>query len=446
MFREYACARWSSLLRTRPAVPAMGGTLSDWRAFGAPRYRAFRLLAVAQGFIGALSGPAIVIPLLLELGAHPALATGLAVLPVLGTMTQRLVPSMLDRTDGNLRGLVVLAATVGEPRGLFLALVVALTAAGVLPNGVAIALIAVLVGILGSLGAVGYGMLQSWYQIVLPDAERRLVAPRLGGITLGIGSILLLPIALTIDGFVARVGLWAYALPFAIAGSAGIGAAISLRRLPSPGRVRVPRRGASVVLDDHRLRSLARVLTMASLAAGLCPFLAVYAISVLGTGPGFAILLSAVSSATLVASSLIVSSQLVRGSSSRLLRGSMLLRGTALTLALAAVPGFVFAPLVLVVVAILLAAGDTAGQLSANERLFRLATGPSVIAFQSHFVLRNTLFYAGGLLAGSAVMLVGGYLGFALLFGASGAVRFGAAQQTELSATGRRAEQVAASA
>jgi hypothetical protein len=412
----------------------MGGTMTDWRAFGARRYRAFRLLAVAQGFIGALSGPAIVIPLLLELGAHPALATSLAVLPVLGTMSQRLVPGMLDRTDGNLRGLVVLAATMGEPRGLFLALIVALTAAGVLPNSVAIALIAVVVGVQGSLGAVGYGMLQSWYQIILPDAERRLVAPRLGGITLGIGSILLLPIALTSDGFVASIGLWAYTVPFLIAGSAGIGAAISLRRLPSPGRVRVPRRGgASAVLDDGRLRSLARVLTMASLTAGLCPFLAVYGISVLGTGPGFAILLSAVSSATLVASSLVVSSQLVRGSSSRLLRSSMLLRGTALTLALAAVPGFALAPLVLVAVAMLLAAGDTAGQLSANERLFRLATGPSVIAFQSHFVLRNTLFYAGGLLVGSAVMLIGGYAGFALLFGASGAVRFGAAQQTEIS-------------
>jgi hypothetical protein len=188
-----------------------------------------------------------------------------------------------------------------------------------------------------------------------------------------------------------------------------------------------------VVFDDTRLRRLARVLTLASLAAGLCPFLSVYAISVLGTGPGFAIAISAVSSATLVIASLAVSSHLVRGSSSRLLRGSMLLRGGGLLLALAAVPGFAAAPLVLLAVAVLLAAGDTAGQLAANERLFRLATGPSVIAFQSHFVLRNTLAYAGGLLAGSAVMLLGGYAAFAILFAASGTVRFGAAQQTELS-------------
>jgi hypothetical protein len=95
----------------------------------------------------------------------------------------------------------------------------------------------------------------------------------------------------------------------------------------------------------------------------------------------------------------------------------------------------------------MLAAGDTGGQLSANERLFRLATGPSVIAFQSHFVLRNTLAYTGGLLAGSAVMLLGGYLSFAILFGAAGAVRFTAARTAQLSTAPRAARaEVAATA
>jgi hypothetical protein len=426
-------------LRTPPftpsitARPALRYAVADWRAFGARRYRPFHLLAVAQGCIGALSGPAILIPLLLGLGAHPALATGLAVLPVVGTMVQRFVPDALERTDGNLRGLVIAAETIGEPRGLLLAAIVALVAIGLLPAGVAIALIAVLMGVLGSLAAVGAGLIQSWYQIVLAEEERRLIGPRLGGITLGIGSLLLLPMSLVFDRMSAAIGLWAYVIPLALGGSAGVAAAVSLRRLPSPGRVRVHRAGRMVVFDDTRLRRLARVLTLASLAAGLCPFLSVYAISVLGTGPGFAIAISAVSSATLVIASLAVSSHLVRGSSSRLLRGSMLLRGGGLLLALAAVPGFAAAPLVLLAVAVLLAAGDTAGQLAANERLFRLATGPSVIAFQSHFVLRNTLAYAGGLLAGSAVMLLGGYAAFAILFAASGTVRFGAAQQTELS-------------
>jgi hypothetical protein len=417
----------------------------DWRSFSARRYRPFRLLAVAQGFIGALSGPAIVIPLLLALGAHPALATALAVLPVLGSMVQRFVPGLLDRTDGNLRGIVILGATIGEPRGLLLAAIVGLTALGLLPSWAAITLIAVVVGVLGSLGAVSYGMLQSWYQIILPDSERRVIAPRLGGIALGIGSLLLLPIAFTIDGLVSSIGLWAYAIPMAIAGIAGVAAPLALRRIPSPGRIRVPRRTTWTGPDEGRLRNLAHVLTLASLAGGLSPFLAVYAIVVLHTGPGFAIAISATSSATLVGASLFVSSHLVRGSSSRLLRGSMLLRGSALLLGLAAHPANPLAPLVLLGVAVMLAAGDTAGQLSANERLFRLATGPSVIAFQSHFVLRNTLAYTGGLLAGSAIMLLGGYLSFAILFGAAGAVRFTAAHTARLSTASRsaRAEVVA---
>jgi len=143
-----------------------------------------------------------------------------------------------------------------------------------------------------------------------------------------------------------------------------------------------------------------------------------------------------VSSAALVVSSLLVSSHLVRGSSSRLLRASQVLRGLALLLGLAAHPANPVAGLVLLVVAVLLAAGDTAGQLSANERLFRLATGPSVIAFQSRFVLHNVATYAIGLLAGSGVMLIGGFPAFAILFGAAGIVRFGAARATEVSAPG----------
>lgn len=410
--------------------------MADWRTFSSTPYRPFRLLAVAQGFIGALSGPAILIPLLLALGAHPALATVLAVLPVLGTTVQRLIPRLLDRTDGNLRGLVVLFATIGEPRGLLLGGVVALAASGVVSHGVAIGLIALLMGGLGSLGAIGYGVLQSWYQIVLPDAERRLVAPRLAGITLGIGSVVLLPLALSIDAVVDRIGLWAYCIPLVAGGTAGLVAAFAVRRLPTPGRVRVPRGAASDPPPDVRLRGLARVLILASLAGGLSPFLSVYAIAVLGTGPGFAIAISAVSSAALVASSLLVSSQLARGSSSRLLRASQLLRGGALLLGLAAHPANPYAWAVLLMVAVLLAAGDTAGQLSANERLFRLATGPSVIAFQSRFVLHNVAAYSVGLVAGSGVMLIGGYPAFAILFGAAGVVRFGAARATEVSRPG----------
>ena len=411
-------------------IPRLDSTVSDWRSFAARRYRPFRLLAVAQGVIGALTGPAITIPLLLALGAHPAIATAVAVLPAVGTMSQRWLPAMLDRTDGNLRGLVIAFATIGEPRGLLLAAVVASAALGWIAGWAAIALIGVIIGPLGALGAMSASLQQSWYQIILPDDERRLVAPRLGGITLGIGSVILLPIAFAIDGMVDAIGLWAYAVPLLGGGLAGIAPLLILRRLPAPGRIRVPRRTVWTGDEQARLRRHGNVMTLALLSAGLSPFLSVYAITVLGTGAGFAIALSAVSSATLVLASLYVSSHLRGGSSTLLLRRSFLLRGFALLLGLAAHPVNPLAPLVLVAVAILMAIGDTAGQLSANERLFRLATGPGVLAFQSHFVVRNVGAYCGGITASSMVMLLGGYPAFAVLFVAAGIGRFTAARVT----------------
>ena len=418
------------ILTRRLSPRRLDTTVADWRAFAAPSYRRFRILAVAQGLIGALTGPAITIPLLLALGAPPALATALAVLPAAGTMAQRWLPAWLDRTDGNLRGLVVLFATIGEPRGLLLAAVVGVAAIGWLPAWAAIALVGLVSGILGALGAIAYSLQQSWYGIVLGDDERRLVAPRLGGIALGIGSVVLLPIALTIDALLVEIGLWAYAIPLAISGIAGLVPLVILRRLPSPGRIRVPRGVAWHGASHDRLRRHGNVMTLALLAAGLSPFLSVYAITILGTGAGFAIGVSAVSSATLVLASLVVSSHLRGGSSTRLLRASFLLRGTALLVGLAAHPANPAAPLVIILVAIVLAAGDTAGQLAANERLMRLATGPDVLAFQSRFVVRNVGAYAGGIAASSIVMLAGGYLAFAALFVGAGAVRLAAARAT----------------
>ena len=405
--------------------------MADWRAFASRQYRAFRLIAVAQGFIGALTGPAITIPLLLALGAHPALATALAVLPAAGTMSQRWLPAWLDRTDGNLRGIVVTLATIGEPRGLLLAGVVALAAVGWLPAGATIVLIGVIGGVLGALGSIAYSLQQSWYQIILPDDQRRLVAPRLGGITLGIGSVVLLPIAFLIDGLVASIGYWAYVGPLLISGVAGLVPLVILRRLPAPGRIRVPRSMPWTDEARSRLRRHGNVMSLALLSAGLSPFLSVYAISVLGTGAGFAIALSAISSGTLVLASLYVSSHLRGGSSSRLLRNSFVLRSAALFLGLAAHPVNPLAPAVLVVVTVMLAMGDTAGQLSANERLMRLATGPDVLAFQSHFVVRNVGAYTGGIAASSFVMLLGGYVAFAILFVSAGLVRVAAARATE---------------
>jgi hypothetical protein len=416
-------------MRARPNPAA---AVDDWRTFGTRRYRAFRALAVAQGLIGSLTGPAIVIPLLLALGAHPALATALAVLPVVGTMSQRVIPPLLDRTDGNLRGIVLLFAVIGEPRGLLMAIVVAAAAGGWLGGSLALWLIALIVGTLGSLGAIAYALLQSWYQIVLAEDERRLVTPRLGGISLGIGAVVLFPLALVMDGLVEAFGVLAYVAPLAVAGVAGVIATTAMRRLPAPGRVRVARRAGWVERSSPRLRRHGDVMGLASVAAGLNPFLTVYAMTVLGTGPGFAIAISAASSATLVAASFVFSTYLRGGSSSRLLRRSFLLRSAALFAGLAAHPANPSAPAVVLGVAVLLAIGDAAGQLAANERLLRLATGPDVIAFQSHYIVRNVAGYTGGVLTGSAVLLFGGYPAFAVLFVAAGLTRIVAARRTEV--------------
>jgi hypothetical protein len=79
-----------------------------------------------------------------------------------------------------------------------------------------------------------------------------------------------------------------------------------------------------------------------------------------------------------------------------------------------------------------MAAGDTAGQLSANERLMRLATGPGVLAFQSQYVVRTVGAYTSGVTISSLVMLLGGYPAFAILFVAAGTGRFVAARVTEV--------------
>jgi hypothetical protein len=69
------------------------------------------------------------------------------VLPLAGGIAQLAVPRLLDRTDGNLRGLTILIAAIGEPRGLYFAALAALFAAGLVSGPVALVALAVLVAI-----------------------------------------------------------------------------------------------------------------------------------------------------------------------------------------------------------------------------------------------------------------------------------------------------------
>ena len=93
-------------------------TMEDWRRFSAPRFRTYHALALTQGVVGVLVSFDVVIPFALAIGCPPFIAVLLGVLPLAGGMGQLIVPRLLDRTNGNLRGLTLFFATISEPRGL----------------------------------------------------------------------------------------------------------------------------------------------------------------------------------------------------------------------------------------------------------------------------------------------------------------------------------------
>ena len=105
--------------------------VDDWRSFGERRFRLYHYLALSQGVVGVLAGFDVLIPFALALGCPPPVAVLLGVLPLFGGMAQMLVPRLLDRTDGNLRGLTILLAAIAEPRGFWFVALAVLVATGV---------------------------------------------------------------------------------------------------------------------------------------------------------------------------------------------------------------------------------------------------------------------------------------------------------------------------
>ncbi len=163
-------------------------TVEEWRSFGDRRYRPFQGIGVGSAAVFALAGDGLTIPLLLALGAPAALATVIGVLPFTFSAAQLLVPSLLLRTDGNLRGVTMAILAVGETRGFVLAGIVLLHVLGLFPAGVAIAGVAAVMSLGGAASAIGGANLLAWYGAILPEPERRFVAPRVMGITQGLGA------------------------------------------------------------------------------------------------------------------------------------------------------------------------------------------------------------------------------------------------------------------
>lgn len=411
-------------------------TAAGWRAFGAPRYAPFRGIGVSAALAGALAGDAITTPLLLVLGTHPAIVMVIGVLPFTLSAAQLLVPELLRRAGGNLRGVTLAILAVGETRGFLLAAVALLTWAERIPVGLAIALIGLVMCLGGAASAIGGTNLLAWYGAILPDQERRFVAPRVMGVTLGLGAFLLLPVALLVQAGYGALGARVYALVFMVAGIAGIAELVFLRRLPRPGRVRIAARGTSVPLPPD-VRRFIRIVALSQFGAGFGPSFSILSMRVLGLGAGFAIMLSALGSAASLIGSTVVGGHLARGSASRTLRVSMVMRGGAMIVGLLAFPANPLAWLVMCAVSVLASAGWAAGTLSASERLLRLAGGRDLIAAQGRFVGET----AAGLTLGQSVnaLLLAtiplGFPVFALLFGISGLTRFITAARVEVSDT-----------
>jgi hypothetical protein len=427
--------RRPTLPRPRPPQGARL-TVDEWRAFGDRRYRPYQGIGVGAAAVFALAGDGLTIPLLLALGAPAALATVIGVLPFTFSAAQLLVPSLLLRTDGNLRGVTLAILAVGETRGFVLAVIVLLHVVGIVPAGLAIAGVGAVMSLGGAASAIGGANLQAWYGAVLPEAERRFVAPRVMGITQGLGAVLLLPAALGVQAGLDAIGLAVYAAVFVVAGLAGLVELAAVLRLRRPGRVRVARRGERPPLTPAT-RSFIRVVTIAAAGAGFGPYLSIYAISILGQPASYAILLSAVSAAASLVAATVVGGLLGRGSASRTLRLSFVLRGGGILLALAAYPGNPLAGLILLVVAAVVAAGAASHTLAANERLLRLTGGVNLIAAQSRFVAGTAGGVTVGQLSSAAILAVlpVAFPTFAILMIGSGLVRLVLATRVEVSAS-----------
>ncbi len=421
----------------RPSLaPGVRASANEWRAFGDGRYRTYHWIGISGAVVFALAGDGLTIPLLLALRTPPALATVIGVLPYALSAAQLLVPGLLRRTDGNLRGVTLAILAVGETRGLVLAAVVVAEHLHLLPAGMAIALVAAVMTLAGAASSIGGANLLAWYGAILPEPERRFVAPRVMSIVQGLGATLLLPVALLVQAGLPTVGIGVYAIVFATAGILGIVELAGVRRLRHPGRVRVAARGEAAPLNRETRRFI-RDVGIAAMGAGFGPYLSIYSIAVLGLPASFAILLSAIASAASLASATLVGGWLGHGSSSRMLRVSFVLRGGSMILGLLAMPANPLAWLVLCVVAAMASAGASAGVLASNERLLRLTGGANLIGAQARFVASTAAGLTAGQLSsgGLLAILPIGYPAFAILFVASGLTRLVLATKVDVSAS-----------
>ncbi len=408
-----------------------------WRAFASAHYRPFQAIAIGQAFTASYASDALFVPLLLWLGAPPALVIVVGSAPVGGAALQAFAPQILRRLKGNLRGLT-LGLAVAEIRGFLLAAIVAGVAAGAVDRLLGIALISVTVVIGQTAGVLSGSNITLWTAVVLPDAERRLVGPRMGALTMALSTALLLPAGFVLDAGTQAIGLWAYFGFYMVGGVASALTPLAVARLPRPGRVLVARETAAGTELPPEFRRFTDVSVIAYFGAGLVPSLSLYALSVLGMSAGFAVALSGVAAAGALAGSLAAGSFLFGGSSSRVLRASFLFRAVAAACCAAAIPANPFAPAFLLVGAALFNGAGNAGALATNERLYRLAPAQARVHCQSRFVGATAAAAgAGAVVCATALALAppAAWAVYTVLYAGSAITRTIATFRTEVSAS-----------
>ena len=410
-----------------------------WRAFASVHYRPFQAIAVGQAFTASYASDALFVPLLLRLGAPPALVVVVGAAPVGGAALQAFAPQILRRLKGDLRGLT-LGRALAEVRGFVLAAIVAGIAAGAVGALEGIVLISVTVAIGQTAGVLSGSNISLWTAVVLPDAERRLVGPRMGALTMALSTALLLPAGLVLDAGTRAIGMWAYVAFFLVGGMASTLTPLAVARLPHPGRVLVAHQTAGGTEMPPAFRRFTDVSSIAYFGQGLLPALSLYALSVLGMSAGFAVALSGVAAAGALAGSLAAGSFLLGGSSSRVLRASFLLRAVAAVCCVGAIPANPLAPAFLLVGSALFNGAGNAGALATNERLYRLAPAQARVHCQSRFVGATAAAAGtGALVCATALTLAppAAWVAYTALYAGSAISRTIATFRTEVSASWR---------
>jgi hypothetical protein len=262
---------------------------------------------------------------------------------------------------------------------------------------------------------------------VLPEQDRRLVVPRLLAVSLAVGALLLLPMAAALDGLYHLIGPLAYALPFTVSGVLGVAEIYVMRRLRHPGRFVIPPEAeAADALPTPELQRFLKVSAVNAFGMGFAPSMSVFAITVVGMTAGFSMMISSIGTLTMVVAAAIAGTRLARGSSTVMLRQSFAIRAVAMAAPLLALPGASFAPVFLIASSMLGSIGFAFGSLAANEKLFRLISGPAVVRQHARYLFQTSGAMTGAQFASAGVVAIAGpfgYPAFAFLYAGSSVLR-----------------------